>query len=184
MFFLFPKSIFTNINKNNKAFTLVELLIVIVIIGILSGIVITIINPITQQNRAQDAVTISSINKMVLATESYMSAYAQAPDAFEFMAGLSNAYPISDSKCVDDSCIFSLDATNLPDDCFTDFYGNGDKKCYFYYERSQDLNEFFIYAKAHGSDSLYLYKSTGNEKKLVLCPNEYPIYNQDSCKDI
>ncbi|MEK7595824.1 MAG: prepilin-type N-terminal cleavage/methylation domain-containing protein [Patescibacteria group bacterium] len=50
--------------KSQKGFTLIELLIVIVIIGILAGIVITILNPARQQARARDGVIVATMNKI------------------------------------------------------------------------------------------------------------------------
>lgn len=62
-----------------KGFTLIELLIVIVIIGILAGVVLQILNPARQQNRARDGVTRSNMNKLALAFGSYNSAYGNYP---------------------------------------------------------------------------------------------------------
>lgn len=52
---------------NDKGFTLIELLIVIVIIGILAGIVLSVINPAQQQAKAREAVLRSNVNKVCLA---------------------------------------------------------------------------------------------------------------------
>lgn len=57
--------------RNQKGFTLIELLIVIVIIGILAGIVITILNPVKQQNRARDGVIVATMNKISADVKSY-----------------------------------------------------------------------------------------------------------------
>ena len=54
---------------SQQGFTLVELLIVIVIIGILAGVVIGTLNPIQQQNRAKDGVTRSQIDKMAMSAK-------------------------------------------------------------------------------------------------------------------
>lgn len=60
-------------------FTLIELLLVIVILGILAGVVITVINPAAQQNRARDAVLKSSMEKIGLAINADWSAYQRYP---------------------------------------------------------------------------------------------------------
>ena len=57
--------------SNYSGFTLVELLIVIVIIGILAGVLITLIDPVAQQNKSKDAVLKSSISKVAFSINSY-----------------------------------------------------------------------------------------------------------------
>lgn len=52
---------------NKKGFTLIELLIVIAIIGILSGILISVINPAEQRTKANQAVARSNLEKICLA---------------------------------------------------------------------------------------------------------------------
>ena len=46
-----------------KGFTLIELLIVIVIIGILAGLLVTVINPAQQQMKAREAVLRANVEK-------------------------------------------------------------------------------------------------------------------------
>ena len=41
--------------KKSQGFTLIELLIVVAVIGILSGVVISVLNPETFRNKSQDA---------------------------------------------------------------------------------------------------------------------------------
>jgi prepilin-type N-terminal cleavage/methylation domain-containing protein len=54
-------------NTASKAFTLIELLIVIVIIGILAGAVIAVINPAQMQRKAREAVMRTNVEKGCLA---------------------------------------------------------------------------------------------------------------------
>jgi len=53
--------------KSQNGFTLIELLIVIVIIGILSGVLVSVINPVQQQHRANQTVMRSSLEKLHMA---------------------------------------------------------------------------------------------------------------------
>jgi prepilin-type N-terminal cleavage/methylation domain-containing protein len=53
--------------SSQKGFTLIELLIVIVIIGILSGVVLTVINPAKQISRSRQTVWRSTAEKACLA---------------------------------------------------------------------------------------------------------------------
>ena len=52
---------------NSQGFTLVELLIVIVIIGILAGVVMAVLNPAKQQQRAKEGVLKANMDKACLA---------------------------------------------------------------------------------------------------------------------
>ncbi|OGC49772.1 hypothetical protein A2716_00200 [candidate division WWE3 bacterium RIFCSPHIGHO2_01_FULL_40_23] len=63
----------------NKGFTIIELLITVGVVGILSGIVITVINPTTQRNRARDAVRSSNASKIAQAAEAFNAAEGRYP---------------------------------------------------------------------------------------------------------
>lgn len=55
-------------------FTLVELLVVIVVIGVLAGIIMAAIDPMGYRNRSENAVTISQLDKVATAVNAYRSA--------------------------------------------------------------------------------------------------------------
>lgn len=62
------------IKKNNQGFTLIELLIVIVLIGILSGVLLSVIQPGAQRERANETVMKANMDKMLLAIKACVSA--------------------------------------------------------------------------------------------------------------
>ena len=140
--------------RNEKGFTLIELLIVIVIIGILAGVLISVIDPTSQQNRARDAGIEASINKVVLATEGYVSAYGVAPEDTQFMGQFKTdtVLPLG-TACTgsDDTCDFSVTGNPLPETCSNNFSGNGTSQCYFRYVREGvGASSFTVYAKSAG----------------------------------
>ncbi len=65
--------------KSNKGFTLIELLIVIVIIGILSGVVLSVLNPIDQINKAQDQGKKATAAAIISALERFYVTYERYP---------------------------------------------------------------------------------------------------------
>ncbi len=69
----------TSTSKKNSGFTLVELLIVVVLIGILSGIVISVIDPVRQRQKAETATRIATIEKLVTGLEAYYGAEGVYP---------------------------------------------------------------------------------------------------------
>ncbi len=146
-----------------KGFTLIELLIVIVIIGILAGVLMAVINPAKQQNRARDANVIATINKVVLATQGYVSAYGSAPDEVQMLGGLNFASDSGGGTPVCGTtggfdCTFAVTGNNLPSTCTgasNGWNGNGATQCYYRYYRNNSaspwaVERFRIYAKSFG----------------------------------
>lgn len=66
--------------KNKKAFTLIELLIVIAIIGLLSSIVLASLN--VSRKKARDARRLSDLNQISLAFEMYYDNNTRYPGTF------------------------------------------------------------------------------------------------------
>lgn len=95
-----------------KGFTLIELLIVIVIIGILAGVVLQILNPARQQNRARDGVTRASMNKVALSVGAVMSAYGRYPAGTEVLAELDNAVA-GGGTCNATRCAIEINGTTF-----------------------------------------------------------------------
>jgi prepilin-type N-terminal cleavage/methylation domain-containing protein len=62
------------IKKNNQGFTLIELLIVIVLIGILSGVLLSVIQPGAQRQRANETVMKANMDKLLMAVKACTSA--------------------------------------------------------------------------------------------------------------
>lgn len=161
-------------NTLQQGFTLIELLIVIVIIGILAGVLISVINPSQQSNRAKDAGVQASLNKVALGTEGFVSAYGRSPTGAEFIGGLQNvtAAPISGAGCgaTDEFCMYSVTGNDLPNGSATTggcgsngYSGTGTGQCYFRYERLGGATgvSFNLYGKSFGiADSVFKYTNT------------------------
>ena len=63
---------------HKEGFTLIELLIVISIIGILAGVILAVINPVKQRQKANEAVGVANLTKACLAVKSCIAASTQA----------------------------------------------------------------------------------------------------------
>ncbi|KKS07182.1 MAG: general secretion pathway protein G [candidate division WWE3 bacterium GW2011_GWE1_41_27] len=68
-----------NMKEHKKGFTIVELLIVVSVIGILSGVTLSVINPAKLQARARDSQRISDLKKIQTALEAYFSDFRSYP---------------------------------------------------------------------------------------------------------
>lgn len=67
-------------HKYNKGFTLVELLIAISLIAILSGVLLSVLNPIGIQKKARDSQRVSDLSKIKVALENYFADNRKYPN--------------------------------------------------------------------------------------------------------
>jgi len=167
--------------SSQKGFTLIELLIVIIIIGILAGVLIAVINPTAQQNRARDAVVRSAINKIALSTNSYISAYGRIPDEVEFLGGIeATGFGADCATATTADCRFEVNNSPLSAFCATlNYYGTGTTQCYYRYAGTDNASpvaagawtatttDYRLVARAYGSPNLFMYKSL--DSKMYLC---------------
>lgn len=110
-----------------SGFTLVELLVVLTIISIATGILVSVINPKKQREKALDAVIKSNVTKIVLATEAYKSATANYPSDINVLIGeLINAKTVAANTLV-------LNGLALPPTCSNAYNGVGTNDCNIYY---------------------------------------------------
>ena len=129
-----------------KGFTLIELLIVIVIIGILAGVVLQILNPARQQNRARDGVTRASMNKVALSVGAVMSAYGAYPAGNQLITELDNASAVSCAGAT--RCEFTINGTTFQ------YVTNATGTTYTLYAQAQALPGFNSFALEADGETL------------------------------
>ena len=134
---LIKKSFHRKENRKEKGFTLIELLLVIAIIGILSGAVITVINPVRQQNRTRNATIRSSVSKVASAVNTVKAGIGTLPSNAQLTVELENITP-NGVYCAPSNkilnCLFSLPGTALPKYCNSnsaDPLPTGTNPCFF-----------------------------------------------------
>lgn len=175
-------------SKSQMGFTLIELLIVIVIIGILAGVLLTVLNPVQQQNRARDASLRSTMNKMALATKAIIasSSTGNIPTNAEFFASLSNVNQTEANTCrtlLTAPCFVTVTGINLPTDCSANngYNGTGAGVCKVNYWTSTVAGQpqhFRLAVKSFANPRgifLYMYEQTTGasttDEGFFFCPN-------------
>lgn len=143
-------------------FTIIELLIVIVIIGVLAGIMLSVINPQAQINKARDGTVRASLNKIALTVKGNVSAYNRVPDGLGFVTGLSNINIVAGCTAGLTTCTYTVSGSPLPATCagVNPNSGNGAVQCnYFYYTPLITGTEFKLVARSWGSSYAFVYHS-------------------------
>jgi|GEM_PF-2372896 len=155
-----------NLHPNkSRGFTLIELLIVISIIGILAAVLIAVINPVAQQNKARDAGLKASLNKIGLAINAYNSAYGTSSPVYppnnQFVSvELTNAVTQSGPGGAPYSAgawvMFSINGVTSPSTCASGYgsggyAGLGSSTCWFIYRD----NSGCVSVKSFGDNTKY-----------------------------
>jgi prepilin-type N-terminal cleavage/methylation domain-containing protein len=164
---MFKSALKTNLNQ--KGFTLVELLIVVVIIGIMSGVLIVVINPQKQRERAQDGVRVGNISKLVQSIEAFRAGEGVYPADKDAMQA-------ADTKYIQ----------NWPSDAV-----------YTYVRAGSSPYDFCISVPMAANSSTHIrYQSAGttgangvNPGKIYIscgsiCSNSFATYTDGSCKPL
>lgn len=179
--------------KSESGFTLIELMIVIIIIGILSGVLIAIINPVAASNKARDANTKASINKLALGVGGFVSAEGRIPNEVEFLSEFQSitANGATCTVAANTDCQFSITGSALPTGGTAGCGANGwsgaaANQCYYFYCGGDDggsttapasctspvgtTTTFKILAKSFGTANVYMYRSS--DSKFYLCQSD------------
>lgn len=174
-----PKLNIKSYKESHKinGFTLVELLIVIVIIGILAGVTISVIDPIAQQNKAKDAVTRATMDKITMNIDSYIAAFQTAPTNTEFQSGIKNF--VAGDIATAGKAIFTLSTYSLPATCSAanTWTGTGTIGCSFGLLTSG--TSYTLVTRAFsGTQKMMVY--TNKQEKFYLCNDNAAVtYNYD-----
>ncbi|NMB91597.1 type II secretion system protein [candidate division WWE3 bacterium] len=127
-------------NKKN-GFTLIEMMIVVVVISILSGVVVSVLNQGKQRDRAKDSVSLANLEKVVSAIESYFYSEGTYPT----IESTDNGNPLNNSS-------------NIVLDQYVQIWPEG-----FVYIYDNSSNQFAVYVKRISNDNYYKFSSTSGE---------------------
>jgi prepilin-type N-terminal cleavage/methylation domain-containing protein len=140
--------------------TFIELMVVVLVVGILSGVAITLVNRDKQQNRAKDAVNLVNLAKTTLAIESYYYSEGNYP------AVSSDGNPLNGTDGVSLSTYLKTWSEGF---------------VYIYSANPSPSGSFAVYVPRK-ADSDY-YKSGSFSEKVALCDGatENLTTNVDAC---
>lgn len=116
---------------NQKGFTLIELLVVIAIIGVLSGVLVNVIDGQQQKRIAEDATKRTNLEKMCSTLKSYYQGEGAYPHEGDVNNPLDSSAPTSD--------VASIYLTTWPTDFIYDEDGSGFS---VYVQKSTDTHFF------------------------------------------
>ena len=144
------------VSSNQKGFTLIELLIVIVIIGILSGVLLSVVNPVKQQQKAHETVMRSNLDKIRMAFLACVNSRADPYNYCNSFAELGVNNPVGEPKSTTRYYIWSgstyyvyldarMNAANINSECRMYYrYDTRDGKIDYSYTNGMCVIDFGI----------------------------------------
>ena len=135
------------------SFTLIEMLIVLAMITVILGVLVSMLNPKAQFDKARDRTIEGVMAKMVLAINSYRNVYDDFPEYDKFV-GTDNEIngDVEGTPDVTDNFVtFTVPGVSLPSTCSGKWQGVGTDQCYFYY----DSDDGCVAAKSWRDSNIY-----------------------------
>ena len=126
-------------NRKN-GFTLIEMMIVVVVISILSGITVSVLNQGKQRDRAKDSVSLANLEKIVSAIESYF--YSEG--SYPLIETSDNGNPLNNDS-------------NIVLDQYIQTWPEG---IIYIYDSSS--SQFAVYVKKNADDNYYKFSSASD----------------------
>lgn len=137
--------------KKENGFTLIELLIVVIVIGLLSGVLISIIDPVRSQGQARDSVRYNNIKNISEGIESFRQ--------------VEGYYPATADPTTSTSLLRTVYLKNWP--VGYDNSGNVNEAVWGYRYARPSATGFVIYVPI-STTGCYKYQTTW--KKVKVCP--------------
>jgi type II secretory pathway pseudopilin PulG len=139
------------------SFTLIEMLIVLAMITVILGVLVSMLNPKAQFDKARDRTIEGVMAKMVLAINSYRNVYDAFPDYNKFVESgneiegteIDTGDGTSDAESF---VVFTVPGVSNPSSCTgNNWSGDGTDQCYFYYNSTDGC----VVAKSWRDSSMY-----------------------------
>jgi len=181
-------------NKNSAGYTAVEAIVVFVLIGISIAYLVLVINPDLQLKKTNDFAVRHLLNKIVLPTKAFISAYGKTPNEEQFLEVLNmDVVQAKGDTCKifgsdgpsDSECLFSVKDLDIPHECdstgWADYKGSGKNACYFRYQGNFDGDpaRFRLYVRSLGAvGSVFAYDNKEGGKVFecpMLIDDSYPL---------
>ncbi len=138
--------------KNKKGFTLIELLVVIIMIGALTGIGISVINPTASRGRARDGIRNKNVKSLSEAIESYKQ--------------LENKYPANGDDLDENSLLRTVYIKKWPEAQADD--GSIDEDNWMYEYTQMDSGDGCILFSPNSTGKCFKYQT--NWARVLECP--------------
>lgn len=128
--------------ENSAGFTFMELLIILAVIGILTVGVISVVNPVAQFQKAQDAQRKSDLSQIQKALETFYQDYGKYPDMVDNKIRRSDGSACSGNACAADwgSSLWAPYMSTLPKD------PSSSKNYVYYIPPDSNGQTYYIYA--------------------------------------